>query len=68
MPRRDRVGRFELADGGTLFLDEIANISLQMQARLLRVVETGEFERVGIIENTPRECAGSIRQQCRPSC
>ena len=45
--KADRVGRFELADGGTLFLDEIANISLQMQARLLRVVETGEFERVG---------------------
>ena len=41
--KTDRVGRFELADGGTLFLDEIANISLQMQARLLRVVETGEF-------------------------
>src|SRR5262245_48274828 len=45
--KTDRVGRFEMADGGTLFLDEIANISLQMQARLLRVVETGEFERVG---------------------
>jgi DNA-binding NtrC family response regulator len=45
--KTDRVGRFELADGGALFLDEIANISLQMQARLLRVVETGEFERVG---------------------
>ena len=43
----DRVGRFELADGGTLFLDEIANISGHMQARLLRVLETGEFERVG---------------------
>jgi DNA-binding NtrC family response regulator len=45
--KADRVGRFEMADGGTLFLDEIANISLQMQTRLLRVVETGEFERVG---------------------
>ena len=43
----DRVGRFELADGGTLFLDEIANISLGLQAKLLRVLETGEFERVG---------------------
>jgi len=43
----DRVGRFELADGGTLFLDEIANISLNLQAKLLRVLETGEFERVG---------------------
>jgi DNA-binding NtrC family response regulator len=45
--RSDRVGRFELADGGTLFLDEIANISTAMQAKLLRVLETGQFERVG---------------------
>ncbi len=45
--RTDRVGRFELADGGTLFLDEIANISPEQQTRLLRVLETGEFERVG---------------------
>ncbi|HSP06259.1 MAG TPA: sigma-54 dependent transcriptional regulator, partial [Acidobacteriota bacterium] len=45
--KSDRVGRFELADGGTLFLDEIANISLNQHARLLRVLETGEFEPVG---------------------
>jgi DNA-binding NtrC family response regulator len=45
--RTDRVGRFELADGGTLFLDEIANVPTSQQARLLRVLETGEFERVG---------------------
>jgi DNA-binding NtrC family response regulator len=45
--KTDRVGRFELADGGTLFLDEIANISPNLQSKLLRVVETGEFERVG---------------------
>lgn len=45
--KSDRVGRFELADGGTLFLDEIANISPQQQSRLLRVVQTGELERVG---------------------
>jgi DNA-binding NtrC family response regulator len=45
--KADRVGRFELADHGTLFLDEIANISLPQQAKLLRVLETGEFERVG---------------------
>ncbi|HQR37998.1 MAG TPA: sigma-54 dependent transcriptional regulator [Blastocatellia bacterium] len=43
----DRVGRFELADGGTVFLDEIANMPLNQQAKLLRVIETGEFERVG---------------------
>ena len=43
----DRVGRFELADGGTLFLDEIANGPLNLPPKLLRVLETGEFERVG---------------------
>jgi DNA-binding NtrC family response regulator len=45
--RTDRVGRFGLADGGTLFLDEIANIPVAQQARLLRVLEDGEFERLG---------------------
>jgi DNA-binding NtrC family response regulator len=45
--RSDRVGRFELADHGTLFLDEIANVPLKQQAKLLRVLETGEMERVG---------------------
>ena len=43
----DRVGRFELADGSTLFLDEIANVPSSQQAKLLRVIESGEFERVG---------------------
>ncbi|MGB5132795.1 MAG: sigma-54 dependent transcriptional regulator [Steroidobacteraceae bacterium] len=43
----DRAGRFELADGGTLFLDEIGNVPPAQQARLLRALETGEFERVG---------------------
>ncbi len=45
--RSDRVGRFELADGGTLFLDEIGNVPMSQQGKLLRVLETGEFERVG---------------------
>ncbi len=43
----DRVGRFELADSSTLFLDEIANVPMNLQAKLLRALETGEFERVG---------------------
>src|SRR5438046_7619459 len=45
--KTDRVGRFDLADGGTLFLDEIANVPLTQQAKLLRVLETGDLERVG---------------------
>ncbi|MBA3711471.1 MAG: sigma-54-dependent Fis family transcriptional regulator [Pyrinomonadaceae bacterium] len=45
--KTERVGRFELADGGTLFLDEIANVPINLQPKLLRVIETGEFERVG---------------------
>jgi DNA-binding NtrC family response regulator len=45
--KADRVGRFELADGSTLFLDEIANVPSSQQAKLLRVIESGEFERVG---------------------
>jgi transcriptional regulator with GAF, ATPase, and Fis domain len=44
---RDRAGRFELADGGTLFLDEIGDIPLEHQAKLLRVLQEGELERVG---------------------
>jgi len=45
--KADRVGRFDLADGGTLFLDEIANVPVNQQSKLLRVLETGELERVG---------------------
>lgn len=45
--RTDRIGRFELADGGTIFLDEIGNVPLRQQAKLLRVIESGEIERVG---------------------
>ena len=45
--KTDRAGRFELADESSLFMDEIANIPLSQQAKLLRVIETGDFERVG---------------------
>jgi DNA-binding NtrC family response regulator len=45
--RTDRIGRFELADGGTIFLDEIGNVPVRQQAKLLRVIESGELERVG---------------------
>jgi DNA-binding NtrC family response regulator len=50
---KSRVGRFEAAHGGTLFLDEIGNLSLAGQAKLLRVLQTGEFERLG--SSTPRK-------------
>lgn len=45
--RTDRIGRFELAEGGSIFLDEIGNVPLRQQAKLLRVIESGEMERVG---------------------
>jgi psp operon transcriptional activator len=47
---RPRVGRFELASNGTLFLDELSSMSLRLQEKLLRVIEYGEFERVGSSE------------------
>jgi DNA-binding NtrC family response regulator len=55
--KADRIGRFEMASGGTLFLDEIANISMNQQRRLLRVLETGEFERIG----SSRTLRGDVR-------
>jgi DNA-binding NtrC family response regulator len=45
--KTDRVGYFEMADGGTLFLDEIGTMPVKLQAKLLRVLQTGEFQRVG---------------------
>ena len=49
---KDRQGRFEFADGGTIFLDEVADLSLGIQAKLLRVLQSKEFERLG--ESEPR--------------
>ena len=45
-----RIGRFEAADGGTLFLDEIGNLPYSGQTKLLRVLQTGEFERLGSVK------------------
>ena len=61
--KSDRAGRFELADESTLFLDEIANLPMSQQAKLLRVIETGEFERVGSFEHFARQCAHHFRDQ-----
>ncbi len=69
---KDRIGRFELADGGSLFLDEVGEIPMAMQAKLLRVLQEGEFERVGedktrkanarIIAATNRDLAAEVQE------
>jgi DNA-binding NtrC family response regulator len=53
-----RIGRFEAADGGTIFLDELGNLSGQGQAKLLRVLQTGEYERLG--SNTTRRTRARV--------
>jgi len=68
---KDRVGRFELADGGTLFLDEIGEVPLELQSKLLRVLQEGQFEKVGedrtrtvdvrIIAATNRDLAEEVK-------
>jgi formate hydrogenlyase transcriptional activator len=52
-----RLGHFELADGGTIFLDEIGDLPLELQAKLLRVLQEGEFERIG----SPRTMKVNVR-------
>ncbi len=63
---KDRVGRFELADGGTLFLDEVGEIPVDLQSKLLRVLQEGEFERVGDAATRQVERPGHRRDQPRP--
>ena len=65
--KTDRVGRFELADGGTLFLDEIGNMPLALQAKLLRVLQTGEFERVGSSQGAARGRARHLGHERGPA-
>ena len=63
--RTDRIGRFELADNGTIFLDEIGNVPIRQQAKLLRVLETGEIERVGSSRTKHVERARDLRDEHR---
>ena len=63
--RSDRIGRFELADGGTIFLDEIGNVPIRQQSKLLRVLESGEIERVGSSRTKQSRRARDFRHQHR---
>ena len=66
-PTRRRIGRFEAADGGTLFLDEIGNLSASGQAKLLRVLQSGQFERLGSSETRQVDVRADLRHQRRPA-
>ena len=60
---KDRMGRFEMAEGGTLFLDEVSEIGLHLQAKLLRVVQEREYQRVGRNGRPEGECPDPLRHQ-----
>ena len=65
--QRRRKGRFEMADGGTLLLDEISELPLELQAKLLRVLQEGQFERVGGNATHTRRRPGHRHHQPHPS-
>jgi len=62
---RSALGRFEVADGGTIFLDEIGEIPLELQTKLLRVLQEREFERLGKLAHAPDRCALDCRDEPR---